>query len=144
VGAAIAPSSRSYNPPASGAEPMGGSNRAELGLCGACREPAAAAIGVQTQPIVVVSVHELRVFTDPTEDPSRLAPAGLLVERLHATTVSHLGEIAIGRRAKRRSVESRLSFDSRSQSGSRGTDSPRSRPSSTARVIAAEPKRSRT
>jgi hypothetical protein len=112
VGAAIAPSSRSYNPPASGAVPMGGSNRAELGLCGSCREPAAAAIRVQTQPIVVVSVHELRVFTHPTEDPSRLAPAGPLVERLHATTVSHLGEIAIGRRAKRRSVESRLSFDS--------------------------------
>jgi hypothetical protein len=90
---------------------MGGSNRAELGLSG-CREPAAAAIGVETHPIVMVSVHELRVLTDPTKDPSRLAPAGLLVERLHATTVSHLGEIAIGRTAKRRSVESRLSIDS--------------------------------
>jgi hypothetical protein len=49
---------------------MGGSNRAEYGLCGTARETAAAAIGVQTQPIVVVSVHELRVFTGPTEDPS--------------------------------------------------------------------------
>lgn len=108
VGAAIAPSSRSYNPPAAGAVPMGGSNRAEVGLRGS-REPAAAAIGVQTQPIVVVSVHELRVLTDPTEDPSRLAATVLLVERLHAPTVSQLGEIAIGRTAKRRWVQSRLS-----------------------------------
>jgi hypothetical protein len=50
--------------------PMGGSNRAEFGLCGTGREPAAAAIGVETPPIFVVSMHELRVFTDPTEDPS--------------------------------------------------------------------------
>jgi hypothetical protein len=50
--------------------PMGGSNRAEYGLCGTGREAAAAAIGVETPPIVVVSVHELRVFTGAAEDPS--------------------------------------------------------------------------
>jgi hypothetical protein len=49
---------------------MGGSNRAEYGLCGSGREEAAAAIRVETPPIVVVSVHELRVFTGPAEDPS--------------------------------------------------------------------------
>jgi hypothetical protein len=39
--------------------PMGGSNRAEYGLSGTNRESAAAAIGIQTPPIVVISVHEL-------------------------------------------------------------------------------------
>jgi hypothetical protein len=50
--------------------PMGGSNRAEYGLCGTNREPAAAAIGIETPPIVVISVHELRVLTVSAEDPS--------------------------------------------------------------------------
>jgi len=49
---------------------MGGSNRAEYDLCGMGRETAAAAIGVETSPVVVVYVHELRVFTGSTEDPS--------------------------------------------------------------------------
>jgi len=50
--------------------PMGGSNRAEYGLSGTNRESAAAAIGIQTPPIVVISVHELRVLTGSAEDPS--------------------------------------------------------------------------
>jgi hypothetical protein len=96
-------------PGVSGADADGGIEPRRVGLCGTGRETAATAIRVETPPIVMVPVHELRVFTRPTEDPSRAAPISLLVERLHATTVSHLGEIAIGRRAKRRSVESRLS-----------------------------------
>jgi hypothetical protein len=34
------------------------------------RETAAAAIRIETPPVVPVSVHELRVFADPTEDSS--------------------------------------------------------------------------
>jgi hypothetical protein len=49
---------------------MGGSNRAEYGLCGTNRELAAAAFGIETPPIVVISVHELRVLTRSAEDPS--------------------------------------------------------------------------
>jgi hypothetical protein len=49
---------------------MGGSNRAEFDLWGTNREPAAAAIGIETPPIVVISVHELRVLTGSAEDSS--------------------------------------------------------------------------
>jgi hypothetical protein len=34
------------------------------------RETTAAALGVETPPLVVVSMHELRVFTGSAEDPS--------------------------------------------------------------------------
>jgi hypothetical protein len=70
-GSHYAPSFCSCNPPACRARvPMGGSNRAEYGLCGTNCEPAAAAIGIETPPIVVISVHELRVLTGSAEDPS--------------------------------------------------------------------------
>lgn len=70
-GSHYAPSFCSCNPPACRARmPMGGSNRAEYGLCGTNREPAAAAIGIETPPIVVISVHELRVLTGSAESPS--------------------------------------------------------------------------
>ena len=65
-----APSSRSYNPGVSARVPMGDRTAPSSGLCGTGCETATAAVGVETPPIVVVSVHELRVFTGAAEDPS--------------------------------------------------------------------------
>ena len=70
MGAACAELPLLQPPGVSARMPMGGSNRAEERLCGTGRETAAAAIRIETPPIVLVSVHELRVFADPTEDSS--------------------------------------------------------------------------
>jgi hypothetical protein len=152
-------------PGLSGADADGGIDPRRARSLRQGRETAATAIRVETPPIVVISVRELRVCTGPAKDPSCAAPVSPFGGRLHAMTVSHIGEIAICRRAKTSfgrksptlgSTTSSFGSDAdltrtmivpeerRSQSGSRGTDCPWSRPSSTARVIAPDPNRSRT